>query len=88
MHAMNTELAVQYYDGKAEAIYRSMSKSSWAYPEGCTPYYPYIGSKISASVFNDNAVVNPDYKEFVLYKTSKPATRLPLTNRKSSSTDF
>lgn len=82
MHAMNTELAVQYYDGKAEAIYRSMSKSSWAYPEGCTPYYPYIGSKISASVFNDNAVVNPDYKEFVLYKNKQAGDTFTFDEQK------
>ena len=47
MHAINTQECVDYYQTTAEAIYRPMSKSSWAYPEGCTPYYPYIGAKIT-----------------------------------------
>jgi peptide/nickel transport system substrate-binding protein len=38
-----------------------MSKSSWAYPNGCTPYYPYIGSPIP----EDLSVVNPAYAEYV-----------------------
>lgn len=77
MHAMNTELAVQYYEGKAEAIYRSMSKSSWAYPQDCTPYYPYIGGAIPDSLFDEDgnidysAVVNPDYRDYVAYKNKQ-----------------
>lgn len=40
MKAMNTDIIFQNYysGGLAEPIYRSMSKTSWAYPEGCTVY--------------------------------------------------
>jgi peptide/nickel transport system substrate-binding protein len=61
MHAINTQECVDYYQTTAEAIYRPMSKSSWAYPEGCTPYYPYIGAIIP----EDLDVVNPAYKSYV-----------------------
>ena len=61
MHAINTQECVDYYQTTAEAIYRPMSKSSWAYPEGCTPYYPYIGAKIP----EDLDVVNPAYADYV-----------------------
>ncbi len=60
MHSINTQLCVDYYKGEASAIYRPMSLSSWAYPEGCTPYYPYIGGKVPANL----EIVNPAYKEF------------------------
>lgn len=42
-----------YYGGTmAENIYRPMSKLSWAYPTGCTPYYQYdsTGLKIEELV--------------------------------------
>ena len=61
MHAINTQECVDYYQTTAEAIYRPMSKSSWAYPDGCTPYYPYIGAKIP----EDLDVVNPAYADYV-----------------------
>ena len=61
MHAINTQECVDYYQTTAEAIYRPMSKSSWAYPEGCTPYYPYIGAKIPENL----EVVNPAYADYV-----------------------
>ncbi len=32
MHAINTDLCVQYYYGHAKAIYRPMTRESWAYP--------------------------------------------------------
>ncbi len=67
MHTMNTQLCVDYYKTTAQPIYRSMSKSSWAYPDGCTPYYPYIGGAIP----EDLTVVNPDYAEFVIEKGKK-----------------
>ena len=40
MKAMNTDIIFDNYysGGLAEPIYRSMSKTSWAYPEGCTVY--------------------------------------------------
>lgn len=41
MHAMNTELTTDYYPGTAEVIHRPMSKVSWAYPDGATPYYQF-----------------------------------------------
>lgn len=41
MYAMNTKLTQDYYSGAAEILHRPMSKVSWAYPDGCTAYYPY-----------------------------------------------
>jgi len=40
--AMDTSLTLQSYPGGlAEVIHRGMSKVSWAYPQGCTAYYPF-----------------------------------------------
>ena len=61
MHSIDTSMTVSYYGNTAQAIYRSMSKTSWAYPEGCTAYYPYIGGAIP----EDLDVVNPYYAEYV-----------------------
>lgn len=61
MHCINTQECVDYYQTTASAINRSMSMASWAYPKGCTPYYPYIAGKIPA----DLSVVNPAYRDFV-----------------------
>lgn len=61
MHSIDTSLTISYYLNTAEPIYRSMSKESWAYPEGCTPYYPFIGGEIP----EDLSVVNPDYKNYI-----------------------
>ena len=62
MHSIDTSECVNYYKNTAQAIYRSMSKSSWAYPKGSTAYYPYIGG----SVPTDLSVVNPDYKDYII----------------------
>lgn len=41
-HAVNTELALEFYTGGlAETITRSMSKVSWAYPQGAENLYPF-----------------------------------------------
>ena len=64
MHAINTQLCVDYYQTTASAIHRPMSLSSWAYPTGCTPYYPFIGGKIPS----DLSKVNPAYRDFVNQK--------------------
>lgn len=70
MHAINTQETVDYYKTTASPIYRSMSRSSWAYPgynngeygtDDPTPYYPYVGGAVP----EDLSVVNPDYREFV-----------------------
>lgn len=61
MHSINTQLCIDYYKTAAQAVYRSMSRESWAYPKGCTPYYPYIGDPIP----EDLDVVNPAYKAYV-----------------------
>jgi peptide/nickel transport system substrate-binding protein len=61
MHSIDTSMTVSYYGNTASAIYRSMSLTSWAYPKGCTPYYPYVGAPIP----EDLDVVNPYYAEFV-----------------------
>ena len=60
MHAINTQECVDYYQTTAEAIYRPMSKSSWAYPDGATAYYPYIGGPVPANL----EIVNPDYADY------------------------
>lgn len=39
MHAINVQLCVDYYPGYASAIYRPMSKESWAYPKGVNSQY-------------------------------------------------
>lgn len=61
MHAINTQLCVDYYKTTAQPIHRSMSKSNWAYPDGCTSYYPYIGGAVPENL----SVVNPSYREYV-----------------------
>ena len=61
MHAIDTQEIVNYYGTSAQAIYRSMSKENWAYPEECTAYYPYIGGTIPTNL----EVVSPIYKEYV-----------------------
>ena len=64
MHSINTQECVDYYETTAQAIYRPMSKSSWAYPDKATAYYPYIGGKIP----EDLSVVNKAYRDFVIEK--------------------
>ncbi len=61
MYCINTQECVDYYKTTAKAIYRSMSLSNWAYPEGSTAYYPYIGGKVPENL----NVVDPDYKDYV-----------------------
>ena len=44
MHAINTQYAVDYYFGYSTAIYRPMTRASWAYPnetDAKGQYYPY-----------------------------------------------
>ena len=43
MHAINTQHAVEYYNGYSYGIYRPMTKASWAYPEndGGKQYYEF-----------------------------------------------
>ena len=64
MHSIDTSLVVKYYGTTASAIHRSMSLANWAYPDGATAYYPYIGGKIPENL----DVVNPNYRAFVLSK--------------------
>ena len=68
MHAIDTSMTVTYYGNTAQAIYRSMSKTSWAYPKDATAYYPYIGGVIP----EDLDVVNPYYAEYVEELGKKP----------------
>lgn len=68
MHSIDTSKTVSYYGNTAKAIYRSMSLTSWAYPNGATPYYPYIGGVIPENL----EVVNPAYKDFVEEKGKRP----------------
>lgn len=64
MYCINTDLIVGYYQTDAKAIYRSMSRASWAYPKDDTgeiPYYPFIGNPVPSNL----DVVDPQYKTFV-----------------------
>lgn len=78
MHCINTQLCIDYYKTTAQAIYRSMSKESWAYPDGCTPYYPYIGDPIP----EDLDVVNPDYRDYVLSLGKSAGEKLTLDEQR------
>ena len=64
MHSIDPSLSVKYYDGTADAIYRSMSLSSWAYPQDALSYYPYIGGPIP----KDLTKVSSDYANYVKRK--------------------
>ena len=61
MHSIDTSLTVSYYKGTADPIYRSMSRSSWAYPGNALSYYPYVGAPIP----DDLSKVGEDYRTFV-----------------------
>ncbi len=61
MHSIDTSMTVSYYGNTASAIHRSMSLTSWAYPDAATAYYPYIGAPVPANL----NVVNPDYADYV-----------------------
>lgn len=74
MHSINTQECVDYYKTTATAIHRSMSMSSWAYPKGATPYYPYIGGVVP----EDLTVVNPDYRAYVLELGKKAGDKLTV----------
>ena len=78
MHSIDTSMTVSYYGNTAQAIYRSMSKTSWAYPEGATAYYPYIGGEIP----EDLDVVNPYYAEYVEELGKKPGEKFTEEEQK------
>lgn len=61
MHSIKVDDIVSYYGTTAQKINRSMSSESWAYPTGCTPYYPYIGDPVPS----DLSVVSPNYKAYI-----------------------
>ncbi len=61
MHSIPVDDIVSYYGNTASRINRAMSKSSWAYPKGCTAYYPYVGDKIP----DDLTVVSPNYVAYI-----------------------
>lgn len=72
MHTINTQECVDYYGTTAQAIYRSMSKANWAYPQGCTAYYPYIDGKVP----EDLDSVYEGYADFVREKGYKAGDKL------------
>ncbi|MBD5632326.1 MAG: hypothetical protein HDP34_03770 [Clostridia bacterium] len=51
MKAMNARMTVSYYSGTATQIYRPLSKTSWAYPEGVGQY-----DSISYSTEDDDII--------------------------------
>ena len=63
MHAINTKQCVNYYGTTAAEIHRPISLESWAYPDGCTPYYPFVGGAIPS----DEVLLrgNPDFYDYV-----------------------
>lgn len=63
MHAVNTQLAVDYYFGYSHAIYRPMTRASWAYPKGTDDkgqYYAFdeTGATSEALVKGDGYTKN------------------------------
>lgn len=70
MYCMDIGLCLDYYGGStfASILNRSMSKNSWAYPEGCQPYYGEYsyddceydgeGNLIKVGKFNDELAKN------------------------------
>ncbi len=82
MHSIDTSLTVNYYGNTATALYRSMSLTSWvykyAYTDGVTSYYPYIGGIIPENL----DVVNPAYAEFVENKGKSAGETFTLEEQK------
>lgn len=77
MHSIDTSKTVSYYGNTAKSIFRSMSRSSWAYPENSTSYYPYLGKAIPT----DLSVVNPAYREYVESLNKKAGQTLTETEQ-------
>ena len=71
MYSIDTSKCIDYYGSMATPIYRSMSKENWAYPENCTPYYPYIAGKIPETILDTDEngdyiyKVDEDYRDYV-----------------------
>ncbi len=78
MHSIDTQLCVDYYKTTASAIYRPMSLSNWAYPQGATPYYPYIGGPVPA----DLSVVNPAYRDFCVSKGKRAGDKFTVAEQR------
>lgn len=80
MHAINTQQCVNYYRTTAEAIYRPMSLSSWAYPKGASAYYTFVGATIpSYEVLSKG---NPDFYDFVVENGIQEGTKLSEDKQK------
>ena len=65
MHAVNTQLAVDYYFGYSDPITRPMTKASWAYPDEADlagQYYAFdeTGATSIALVESDGYTLNSD----------------------------
>ena len=59
MHAIDTSLCLDYYYGYASAIYRPMTRASWAYPKGTDQdgqYYKFD----ETGVTSENLVKDPE----------------------------
>ena len=61
MSAMDVTLCSSYYGSNeyVSIIYRSMSKNSWAYPEGCTAHYEYDPTGAKSKEYLDAALCAP-----------------------------
>ena len=57
MMAMNTAIPVTSYytEDLADVVYRSMSRTSWAYPEDATEYYEYTTEKATIRAMVESA---------------------------------
>lgn len=78
MHSISTKRCVDYYKGGADAIYRPMSKQSWAYPENSVAYYPYLGDPVPANLDK----VYPDYADYVRSLGKKSGDKLTENEQK------
>ena len=79
MHSISTKRCVDYYKGGAEAIYRPMSKQSWAYPDNAVAYYPYVGDPVPA----DLTKVYSEYANYVTALGKKAGDKLTEQEQKN-----
>ncbi|MCM1043356.1 MAG: ABC transporter substrate-binding protein, partial [Corallococcus sp.] len=79
MYAMDTSMCTQYYLNHSNPIYRPMTMASWAYPEGCTSYYPYIGGQVP----DDLSKVDPVYANYVTRLGKKAGETLTVQEQQN-----
>jgi len=76
MYAMNTQLCLDYYKDSSLAtiINRPMTSNSWAYPAGCTAYYPFDDSTDSTKIKQEVSEAGYSLDSSGKYKNSEGDT--------------